>query len=325
MSVTPYEQLVIPKLKRQTMETLLAKNARLDGRRLSEYRPIEILPGYIERAEGSALVRLGSTVVLVGVKTELGQPFPDTPEEGILIVNAEFVPLASPTFEPGPPDENAIELARVIDRSLREIRAVALDKLVIEPGKTVWKVYVDIYVLNHSGNLVDASMLAAMSALLSTRLPAVIAKEDGYVIDRTRYVSMLPVNHIVVTSTVTKIANKLLLDPSYEEETVADVRLVVAVSDDGRLVGMQKMGMGYLTEAELDQAVQMALRASAMLIEKVKETVMPYREKEEAKLKETTVEAEAVEEQSNEAKTQAEKSEEEEGQGGEEGNGEGTS
>ncbi len=287
MSVTPFEQLVIPKLKRQTMETLLAKNVRLDGRRLGDLRKVEIIPGYIERAEGSALVKLGSTVVLAGVKTELGQPFPDTPGEGILIVNAEFVPLASPTFEPGPPDENAIELARVIDRSLREIKAVALDKLAIEPGKTVWKIYVDIYVLNHSGNLVDASMLAAISALLSTRLPAIEKREEEYVIDRSRYSGLLPVNHIVVTTTVAKISQKLLLDPSYEEESVADVRLVVAVSDDGRLAGMQKMGMGYLTEQELENALQLALTASKQFIAVVENSVKPFREKLAEQLGET--------------------------------------
>ncbi|HID41892.1 MAG TPA: exosome complex protein Rrp42, partial [Pyrodictium sp.] len=135
MSITPSFQPVVPKLKRYTMETLLSRGVRLDGRRLDEVRNIEIVPGYIERAEGSALVKLGQTVVLAGIKTDIVAPFPDTPNEGVLVVHAEFVPLASPTFEPGPPDENAIELARVIDRSLREIKAVALYKLVLEPGK----------------------------------------------------------------------------------------------------------------------------------------------------------------------------------------------
>jgi exosome complex component RRP42 len=57
--------------------------------------------GIIEKAEGSARVLLGKTEVMAGVKIETGEPFPDTPNEGVLTVNAELVPLASPTFEPG--------------------------------------------------------------------------------------------------------------------------------------------------------------------------------------------------------------------------------
>jgi len=280
VSLTPSSQPVMPKLKRYTMETLLRRGVRLDGRRLGDVRSIEIVPGYVERAEGSALVRLGETVVLAGVKTDIVAPFPDTPNEGVLVVHAEFVPLASPTFEPGPPDENAIELARVIDRSLREIRAVALDKLVLEPGKHVWRLYVDIYVLNHDGNLFDASALAAMAALLSARIPAAVRTEDGgYRVDRSRYTMLVPVNHRVVTVTQAKISDRLLVDPTYEEEQVADTRLVVAVSEDGRIAGMQKTGAGYLGYEEVVKAVDTALRVAPVYFEALRRYVDPFREK----------------------------------------------
>jgi len=294
MSLTPSFQPVMPKLKRHTMETLLARGVRLDGRRLDEIRPVEIVPGYVERAEGSALVRLGGTVVLAGVKTDIVAPFPDTPNEGVLVVHAEFVPLASPSFEPGPPDENAIELARVIDRSLREIKAVALDKLVLEPGRHVWRIHVDIYVLNHDGNLFDASALAAMAALLSTRLPAAVKDEqqDRYRVDRSRFTTVLPINHRVVTVTVAKISNRLLVDPTYEEEQVADTRLVVAVSGDGRVAGMQKTGMGYLDYEEVLRAVDLALARSKAYFDALARYVDPYREELERKLAEHAEEPE---------------------------------
>jgi exosome complex component RRP42 len=297
MSVTPSFQPVMPKLKRYTLETLLSRGVRLDGRRLDEIRRIEIVPGYVEKAEGSALVRLGQTVVLAGVKTDIVAPFPDTPNEGVLVVHAEFVPLASPTFEPGPPDENAIELARVIDRSLREIRAVALDKLVIEPGKHVWRIYVDIYVLNHDGNLFDASMLATMAALMATRLPTPVKVEDGYRVDRTKYTMLLPINHKVVSVTLAKISGKLLVDPTYEEEQVADTRLVVAVSDDGRIAGMQKTGMGDLTYKEVLTAVSIALNRAKVYLEELSRVMEPYREKLAKELEEAKEESVEAKEQ----------------------------
>ena len=265
MSTTPSNIPILPKLKKESIKTLIAKGLRVDGRKLDEYRKIIIEPNYIPKAEGSALVRIGETIVLVGIKMEVGQPFPDTPDEGVLMVNAEFVPLASPTFEPGPPDENAIELARVIDRSLREIKVIDLEKLAIIPGQKVWIVWVDIYVLNHAGNLLDASSLATMAALMTTKIPKVEVEENEIKIDKTMKEQPLPLNHRVVTVTVGKLDEYLLVDPTDEEELVLDAKLAISVSEDGRIAGMQKMGPGDFTLDEVNKAVELALKSAKSL------------------------------------------------------------
>ncbi len=266
MSTTPSNIPVLPKLKKESIRALVAKGVRVDGRKLNEYRKIVIEPNYIPKAEGSALVRMGDTIVLVGVKMEVGQPFPDTPNEGVLMVNAEFVPLASPTFEPGPPDENAIELARVIDRSLREIRVIDLEKLAIIPGEKVWMVWVDIYVLNHAGNLLDASSLAAMAALMVTKVPKVEVSGQGEVkVDKSVHTGSLPLNHRVVTVTIGKLDEYLLVDPTDDEELVLDAKLAISVSEDGRIAGMQKMGPGDFTVDEVQKAVNLALETGKEL------------------------------------------------------------
>src|SRR3972149_10672240 len=97
---------VVTQVKQKQIAQLLSKEKRLDGRKPLEYHETIIEQGIIERAEGSARVKLGKTEVVVGIKIETGEPFPDTPNEGVLTVNAELMPLASPSFEPGPPDEN---------------------------------------------------------------------------------------------------------------------------------------------------------------------------------------------------------------------------
>jgi len=91
---------MIIRVKQKQIAQLMSKGKRLDGRELKEHREIKVEMGVIEKAEGSARVFLGKTEVLVGVKIEVGEPFPDTPNEGVLTVNVELVPLASPTFEP---------------------------------------------------------------------------------------------------------------------------------------------------------------------------------------------------------------------------------
>ncbi len=261
MSTTPSNIPILPRLKKESIKSLAAKGLRVDGRRLDEYRKIVIETNYVPKAEGSALVKLGNTVVLVGVKMEVGTPFPDTPNEGVLTVNAEFVPLASPSFEPGPPDENAIELARVIDRSLREIRVIDLEKLALIPGEKVWIVWVDIYVLNHDGNLLDASALAAMAALMTTRIPKVEVGENEVKVDKSVKTSGLPLNHRVVTVTIGKLGDYLLVDPTEDEELVLDAKIAISVSEDGRIAGIQKMGPGYFTVEEVEKAASMALKA----------------------------------------------------------------
>jgi exosome complex component RRP42 len=165
---------VMSEIKRDHIHKLLATGKRVDGRAWDEFRPISIQINYAENAEGSARVKLGNTDVLVGVKMTVGQPFADTPDKGVLTTNAELIPLASPTFESGPPDEDSVELARVCDRGIRESQMIDLESLCIVPGKEVWILFTDIYVLDYDGNLFDAAFLGAVAALSSTIVPVVL-------------------------------------------------------------------------------------------------------------------------------------------------------
>jgi len=274
MSVTPSSEYVIPKLRSDVVISMISKGVRVSGRRVDEYRPITIVKDYVPNANGSALVKLGNTQVIVGVKLEVGTPFPDTPDEGNLIVNAEFVPAASPVFEPGPPDENAIELARVIDRGIREAKAIDLSKLAIVPGKRVWNVWVDIYVLDHDGNLIDASSIGTLAALMTTKVPKVEFKEGSeFTIDKSTNVGSLPLSKYVVTVTLGKIGNYLIVDPDLEEENLLESKLIIAVTEDCRIAGIQKSGMGSFTEEEVINAVNIALSKGRELIEVIKKMI----------------------------------------------------
>jgi exosome complex component RRP42 len=249
---------------------LLKRGERADNRGLLDYRPLGIILSPIEKAEGSALVKLGRTQVLVGVKLDLGSPFEDRPNEGVLQVHAEFVPLASPSFEPGPPDENAVELARVIDRSIREPRVIKLDELVLEPGRLVWVIYNDIYLIDHAGNAIDASMIASMLALASAKLPSLVKTEEGYRINRGLRERSLPVSGLVATVTMAIIEDVILVDPSMEEENIADTLLTIAVDEKERICGVQKRGEKGISRSILDKAVDVAVEKSKWLISQMK-------------------------------------------------------
>ena len=244
------------KVRQKRIAQLIARGKRLDGREPTDYREIQIESGLIERAEGSARVRLGKTEVLVGIKIEVGEPFPDIPNEGVLTVNAELVPLASPTFEPGPPDENSIELARVVDRGIRESKAIVIEDLCVEPGKKVFIVFVDVYVLNHDGNLIDASALAALAALMNTKMFNYEVKE-GEIKIKPGY-KPLPLRNHPIAVTFAKISDRVIVDPWLEEEQVMDARLTMTVEKDGKICAVQKGGYGYFTAQEIFEASKIA-------------------------------------------------------------------
>lgn len=254
---------LITRVRQRQIAQHIEKGKRLDGRGLNEYREIKIEQGLIEKAEGSARVRLGKTEVLVGTKIELGEPFPDAPNEGVQTVNAELVPLASSTFEPGPPDEDSIELARIVDRGIRESKAIDTAKLCVEPGKKVFVVFIDVYVLNHDGNLIDASALAAVAALKNTKMRN-YEVENGEVKFLTGY-SPLPMRSSPITVTLGKIGDALIADPWLEEEQVMDARISMAVNENGNICAIQKGGSGYFTPQQILTAAKIAKEKAAEL------------------------------------------------------------
>jgi exosome complex component RRP42 len=264
---TTHQLSPVAKLEQKTVVDLILKGKRMDERSPLDYRPMTIMLGVVDKANGSAEVYLGKTKVLAGVKVEIGTPFPDTPNEGILTVNAEFVPLASPTFEAGPPDENSIELARVVDRGIRESKAIDLKKLCLNPGKKVFMVFVDVYVLDHDGNLIDAAGMAALGALLDAKMHA-FEVEDGEVKYKDEIIP-LPMLNYPMPITSAKINSSIVLDPCLEEEQVMSCRLTVTTDKDSQICAMQKGGLGVLTPEEVKQIVTTAITKSKDLREMI--------------------------------------------------------
>lgn len=243
------------KAREDYVRKLVEDGMRVDGRKFDKFREIKIITDIAKKAEGSALVSIGSTQVLVGVKMSVGEPFPDSPDEGVLIINTELVPIASPTFEPGPPTPESVEIARVVDRGIRESQCIDMKKLCLVPKEEVWIINVDVHVLDHDGNILDAAALAATAALLNTKIP----KYDGEKIIYGEYVGMLPVVDRPIEVTIGKISGRLLVDTNLEEESAVDARLTVATNSKGEICAVQKGEKGFFTFAEIEKAMDTAI------------------------------------------------------------------
>lgn len=248
---------------RDYIVSLLGKDLRIDGRKPDEFRkPITLEYNVSVNAEGSARVKIGDTEVIAGVKLNVGTPFADTPDEGVLMVGVELLPLSSPDFEAGPPDEWATELARIVDRGIRESQMIDLKKLCIRQGELVWTVFLDIYTINDDGNLIDASALAAVCALRESRL---LKLEGDKVLFGEHTKTKVPILKTPVTVTLFKIGEKLIVDPNIKEEKSADARLTVAVSEKGEIHALQKGGNKGFSIGEVEHIIEIAQEKSKQL------------------------------------------------------------
>jgi exosome complex component RRP42 len=256
MSSSKRSTIIVEHLRKQQMWDAISKGKRLDGRNLNDIRPLEIEIDIINKANGSARVKLGNSEVVAGVKVETGEPFEGLENKGALILSAEVLPTASPYSEPGPPDEETVELARVVDRGVRESEMIDLDKLVLVPGKTVYTIFVDCSVINADGNLFDATSYAVVSALVSTKLP-VFEMQDDKVVD-TGNEQDPPINTIPISITAVRIGDVVILDPSAEEEACMDARITVTTNSNGDYTAIQKGSTGSFTIEQIKRAAEIA-------------------------------------------------------------------
>ena len=266
-----YSSETISHMDRDFISDLLRKGERLDGRGFVEYRDLEIEANVVPaKAEGSALVKLGDTSIVAGIKVLVGDPYGDSPDQGVIMVTAEMSPIASPLFELGPPKEGAIELARVVDRGVRESGTVDTKKLCIEEGKKVYMVFADVYPMEYDGNLIDASSIAVNAALLTTKYPEMKWEDDKVV--KTGKMLQLPLNNMAIEHTVSKIDESLVIDPTLKEEFVQDCRLTMAVDKESNFTAIQKGGgAGPMSLELVEKAMDMALETTADIKKKIVE------------------------------------------------------
>jgi exosome complex component RRP42 len=247
------KDIIMSHIRRDIMGNTLEKGIRFDGRKFDEYRPISVQMSVLKTAEGSAVARIGNTQVMVSAKFDIVKPFPDRPTEGVLVTNSELLPTASPGFEPGPPSVESIEVARVVDRAIRSAECVDLKSFFVQEEK-VLGIYLDIYVLDHAGNFTDAATTAATAALMCAKMPKV---ENGKII-RGEYTGMLNPKKLPTTTTMIKVGNHWLVDPSRDEERVSQTNLTIGTTEE-HVCAMQK-GRGSLSKDELIDAMDIAFK-----------------------------------------------------------------
>jgi len=260
---------ILDELKKKKVTSLLNDGQRIDGRAFDEPRHLTIDVGVIPKAEGSARIRLGDTEVVCGVKIQPDKPFPDLGDRGIFICTAEILPLADPSVEPGPPNEEVIELARVVDRGIRESGMIDLTKLVLQKNKSVIGLFVDNSVTDYDGNLFDACSYAAVSSILSCRIPKWEIKDDAPSLVEGEY-SEPPITTIPVSVTMGRIGNHVIVDPNADEWACMDARITITTNASGNICAIQKGGSNGFTQEQLFQCAKTSISTGAKIREIIK-------------------------------------------------------
>ncbi|KHN35096.1 Putative serine/threonine-protein kinase [Glycine soja] len=171
-------------------------------------------------------------------------------------------------------------LGRVVDRGLRESRAIDTESLCVLSGKLVWAIRVDIHILDNAGNLVDAANIAALASLLTFRRPECsLAGEDGQDVvvhpPEERDPIPLIIHHLPIAVTFGFFSNEnlLVIDPTHHEECVMTGRMTATLNSNGDVCAIQKPGGESVSHSVIMHCLKLAHVKATDITTKIRDAV----------------------------------------------------
>lgn len=257
----------------------LNSELRTDGRQLLESRPISF---NFQRREAECQVEIcaGKTRARCVVTGEVVAPHDDRPTDGFLTFNVELSPMAAPEFEATlRPPILAVELGRIVERSIRNSLALDTESLAIIAGEKVWSIRCTIHVLNHDGNLIDAVSLAAIAGLMHFRRPEVHVSGNNvsfYSHDERTPVPLC-LHHIPVCVSLCFYHQRstdepiVFIDPNHREEMVVDGCVTFTFNSFNELCAVHQVGGIPVSKHNILHCANLANARASELIAYLKE------------------------------------------------------
>ncbi|OIW05232.1 hypothetical protein TanjilG_21217 [Lupinus angustifolius] len=247
-------------------ERHLAESIRPDGRSLSKARDTSVFLGAVASANGSALVKIGSTTMLTAIKMEVMTPSLESPDEGCIAIDFHMPPICSPIVRPGRPAEAAPVVSKQLSDTISRqwicisdhacfSGLVNLKELSLVNGKAAWLAYLDVYCLDADGALFDAALLSAVAALSHLQIPAVAMNDDGKIVlmseedgqkqaqeQVNKEKRKLTLKSIPFSLTCILHKNYILADPTSEEESIMETLVTIVLDSSSKLISLYKPG-----------------------------------------------------------------------------------
>ncbi|HJX37543.1 MAG TPA: ribonuclease PH [Anaerolineae bacterium] len=227
---------------------------RFDGRANEQMRPVNIIPGYLDHPEGSALIEMGRTRVICTATIEERVP-PWLRDQGRGWVTAEYGMLPRSTHqrtarETSGPRARTQEIKRLIGRSLR----AGVD-LTLLGERTVT---IDCDVLQADGGTRTASITGGYVAL-AIALRKLI--KGGLLAPRVLGMPIAAVS-------VGVVQDEIMLDLNYQEDSQAQVDFNVVMNGAGEYVEVQGTAeLGTFSREMIDQLLTLAEKGIGEMIE----------------------------------------------------------
>ena len=233
---------------------------RQDGRMPNGLRKINIIPNYMEYAEGSCLFEAGNTKVMCTASIEDGVP-PFLRGKGTGWITSEYSMLPRSCQKrvqrestKGKTGGRTHEIQRLIGRSMRSV--INMDVL---GEKTIW---IDCDVLQADGGTrcaaINGSFIALCMALNKLK--------------KDKVFSELPIHNFVAAVSVGIVKGSVCLDLNYGEDSTAEVDMNVVMTDSGEYVEVQGTAEKEpFSREKMDEMMGLAGKGIDMIIVKQKE------------------------------------------------------
>lgn len=228
---------------------LISKGQRADGRRLDEVREVKLETDAIRTADSSSLVKLGNTSLVCGCTTRLVQIQEKNEDNEEINIRIELPPICS-----SPTGHKTQLTEHLLTKTLKDIidytNCIDRDSLHIKEADCYWSVDIEVICLNYDGSLIDAAMIAVLSALKSLKL----SSESHNIHDRR-----VELNSIPICTSFASIGDNIICDPNLEEETVAGSTFAITIIPALKTYfHISKIGGKSLSNSELFKCIQVA-------------------------------------------------------------------
>jgi exosome complex RNA-binding protein Rrp42 (RNase PH superfamily) len=279
---------LIHALDPQQVEDFWKQSTRPDGRLFAQCRPTKVVSGMLKHSAGSALVTQSgddhhSTKVLAATTLQIGQPSPEQPQDGEVVVQVSGTGGKNLGQDFARNQQHWDVLQAWLQRMLRE--GDIPSRLNLLTGKACLRLVVSVLVLEDGGNLMDASLLACEAAWKDTRLPKVgqdLVESQGKLWwkDEIAFSSVTTDEkkctdddisprdfRISLTMGVYQSSDKtnLLVDPSSQEEPFLEGALTITVGMRSGKLQVEYAGKPALSATDLALAAKLAKARAAEL------------------------------------------------------------
>jgi exosome complex RNA-binding protein Rrp42 (RNase PH superfamily) len=257
---------------------------RSDGRGLLETRHQSLIHGVLPTTHGSCQFH-GSfygTDIVCGIKLEVGNNTLIANKSDLFDVSVDLSATSrGDLFGQGEANRRVETRGRELADQVLTILQDTLPPLPIIEGKIYWIVYIDIVCFGDGGNLLDAIMLTIYNALKHTIIPKTFIIQQGpennnssnnllvdFDVDpNPRNGIIMDVSSLCISTTIWTVNNKLLLDPTPEEEVCCESSIIVLTrASDGCMKRCIKRGSGELSPQILLTAISLGLSLGKQML-----------------------------------------------------------